>query len=106
MVYVLRNLVVEIPLPSYTWLPSLCKKKIEYRLENQSIGTLSTLSYPNFFKLDLVTKKVTLKGESFAESDREFKFRLVATTTDGSVQNNDYVFKIKTLFKNSAPSFK
>ena len=83
MVYVLRNLPVEIPLPSYTWLPSLCKKKIEYRLENQSIGALSTLSYPNFFKLDLANKKVTLKGESFAESDKEFTFRFVATTTDG-----------------------
>jgi hypothetical protein len=51
---------------------------------------------------------VTLNGdaESFNESDKEFTFRFVATTTDGSVTNKDYVFKIKTLFKNTAPSFK
>ena len=108
MIYALRTVPVQFTMPNYTWQPSKCKKTIEYKLENQTAGAASLSTYPSFFKFDLASKKVTLNGDiqSFSESDKEFTFRFVATTTDGSVQNKDYVFKIKTLFKNSAPNFK
>ena len=56
----------------------------------------------------MATKKVTLNGDaqSYSESDKEFIFRFIAAATDGSVKNDEYIFKIKTLFKNTAPSFK
>ena len=108
MIYALRTVPVQFTMPSYTWQPSKCKKTIEYKLENQTSGAASLSTYPSFFKFELASKKVTLNGDiqSFSESDKEFTFRFVATTSDGSVQNKDYVFKIKTLFKNSAPNFK
>jgi hypothetical protein len=108
MIYALRTVPVQFTMPNYTWKPSECKKTIEYKLENQTTGAASLSTYPSFFKFDATSKKVTLSGDtqSFIESDKEFTFIFVASTTDGSVQNKDYLFKIKTLFKNSAPNFK
>ena len=108
MVYALRTVPIQITMPTYTWQPTSCKKNIEYKLENQTTGAASETSYPKFFKFDMASKKVTLNGDaqSFNESDKEFTFRFIATTTDGTATNKDYVFKIKTLFKNTAPSFK
>jgi hypothetical protein len=108
MIYALRTVPVQFSMPNYTWRPSNCKKTIEYKLENQTAGAASLSIYPSFFKFDLVSKKVTMSGDtqSFGESDKEFTFRFFAATSDGSAQNKDYVFKIKTLFKNTAPNFK
>jgi hypothetical protein len=108
MVYALRTVPLHITMPTYTWQPTSCTKTIEYKLENKTTGAASEITYPKFFKFDMASKKVTLYGdaESFNERDKEFTFRFVATTTDGSATNKDYVFKIKTLFKNTAPTFK
>ena len=68
---------MQFSMPNYTWRPSNCKKTIEYKLENQTAGAASLSNYPSFFKFDLVSKKVTMSGntQSFGESDKEFTFR-------------------------------
>ena len=63
------------------------------------------MSFPNFLKFDLKTKKVTLSGSNFKESDKDYSFRLIAATSDGEFINDDYKLTVKTLFKNSAPAF-
>jgi hypothetical protein len=107
LIYVLRSAPLQFTMPTYTWQPANCKKNLEFKLENQSPGAASSTSFPNFFKFDLATKKVSLNGDSssFTESDKEFIFRFSATTSDGATQNKDYSFTIKTLFKNTPPSF-
>lgn len=88
-------------MPKYSWQPALCQKKLNFKLEN-----VSGASYPKFLRFDIDTLKVTLNGDSFDESGKDFRFRLVATTTDEAAKNTDYSFLVKTLFKNTAPTLK
>jgi hypothetical protein len=48
---------------------------------------------------------VTLNGDNFDDSGKEFKLRMVVTTSDKSVKNTDFQVTISTLFKNDPPSF-
>ena len=64
IVYALRTVPVQITMPNYTWQPTSCKKTIEYKLVNQTPGAASETTYPNFFKFDMASKKVTLNGDA------------------------------------------
>jgi len=46
-----------------------------------------------------------LNGDSFSEANKDFEFRVVATTADGKVKNSGFTFVVSTLFLNSAPTF-
>lgn len=79
----------------------MCQKELNFKLE-----PVGGDSYPKFLRFDIDNLKVTLNGDSFDESGRDFRFRLEAKTTDEKAINTDYSFVIKTLFKNSPPNLK
>ena len=77
LVYVLRSASFSFDMPKYAWQPAACRKDLEFKLEN-----LGGPTFPKFMRFDAQTLKVTLNGDSFEESGKEFRFRLVATTSD------------------------
>ena len=48
---------------------------------------------------------MTLDGNSFEDSNKEFKLTMVVAIPDESVKNTEFSFSVKTLFKNDPPSF-
>ena len=71
-------------------------------IENKPDG-----KFPPFFKVNLESMVVSLTGgrDHYEFANQEFRFRLIAETTDSQNVNSDYSFLIKTTFKNSAPRF-
>ena len=105
LVYVLRSSLVIYELPTFSWSPSNCNQTLSIALENVSPGASSPTTYPSFLKYDTAKNTVTLSGDSVSEANKDFKFRVVATTADGRVKNSRFTFVVSALFLNSAPSF-
>ena len=105
LVYVLRSAPVVFDLPIFSWSSSNCMQTLSITLENVSAGASSPTTYPKFLKYDATKNKITLNGDSFSEANKDFKFRVVATTADGRVKNSRFTFVVSTLFLNSAPTF-
>ena len=63
---------------------------------------------PGIMTFDKDKREAQLYGskEHYEERDKVFNFNLVVSTEDGLVTNKDYSFTVKTLFKNTPPSFK
>ena len=82
-----------LQMPAYDLKP-LCKRKISYRLENTTTGSLAT-DLPSFVSYDSKTNFVTLFGKNKAETDKSYSFVLVATDEEDKIFNTDYTFVVE-----------
>ncbi len=94
-------------MPEYTWEPKECVKQLNYKLNNVTPGADPNV-LPSFLSFDDKQRQVTLKGN---ESNKIYKgqdlfFQLVVSEKESNLINKSFDFKIKTSFKNSAPTFK
>ena len=69
-------------------------RKISYRLENTTTGSLAT-DLPSFVSYDSKTNFVTLFGKNKAETDKSYSFVLVATDEEDKIFNTDYTFVVE-----------
>jgi len=88
VIYVLRSAPVVYDLTTFSLEPQNCEQTLSISLENVSAGASSPTTYPKFLKYDATKNKITLNGDSFSEANKDFKFRVVATTADGKVKNS------------------
>lgn len=102
IVYVLRTAPFTFKIPNYSHEPTACATVLSYKLENASAGG-SADSLPKFVQYDAKKMTVTLNGDNFDDSGKEFKLRMIVTTPDQSVKNTNFQVTISTFFKNDPP---